>query len=108
MLYVAQPAMRLALLLTLAMRALYLLRFGGDPQCRNAVHLGQARSLIGGPPRCYGPPASVFALAGARLAGLGPVGAVQLLYLAAHLVFTAGVMALASWLWPSASRTRRV
>lgn len=96
--------LRTALLLTFGLRGLYLLRFGWDPMWANAVYLAQAKSLVVGPPRLYGPPVAVWVLVGERALGLAPVPALALLALAAHLALAAGTIALAHAMWPSLPR----
>src|SRR5712692_5237886 len=98
--------MRLALALTLGLRGLYLARFGWDPMWMNAVYLAQARSLLIPPSRIWGPPAPLLCIVALRAAGLSAIGALEVMYLAAHLLFAAGVIGIARWIWPTIPRLR--
>jgi hypothetical protein len=98
--------MRLAVTLTLALRGLFLARFGWDQRWANDVYLAQARSLVVGPVRFWGAPLPQLAIAAFRKLGFSSVGALEIVYLLAQLAFTAGVMGIARALWPSASRAR--
>ncbi len=100
--------LRLTLGLTLAMRALFLVRFGADPSWADAVYLAQAKSLALGPARIWGPPLPILLIFGGRAAGLSAVAALECIYLLAHLAFAAGVAGVAQWIWPSLPRMRGI
>jgi hypothetical protein len=96
-----------ALALVLALRILYLLRFGWDPNWMGFTLLGQARSLALGTGGFEEAPLAPALLVAARMAGLSGAGALGAVYLIGHVVFVLGALGLASFVWPDATQRRR-
>jgi hypothetical protein len=86
---------RLGLSLTLLLRGLYLVRFGWDPMWLNALYLLQARSFVVGKPRLYAGPLTPGLVWIERAVGIPSAATLGVLYIVAHLLFTAGVMGMA-------------
>lgn len=93
----------------LAARVLYLVRYGWDPGWGNLGYLNHARLIaLGNRGALEEQPLAFFALVVARKAGLSALRANEAVYLVAHLLFALGAMGIARFVWPSATRRRRV
>ena len=93
----------------LAARVLYLVRYGWDLGWGNLGYLNHARLIaLGNHGAVEEQPLAFFALVAARKAGLTALGANEAVYLVAHLLFALGVLGIARFVWPSATRRRRV
>lgn len=99
-------ALARCLALTLALRLVFVLRFGGDASWANAVYLAHAKSLALGRPHLWGPPLPLLAIRAARALGLSALGSLEAIYLVAHLVYAGAMLALARRIWPQMTATR--
>jgi 4-amino-4-deoxy-L-arabinose transferase-like glycosyltransferase len=93
----------------LAARVLYLVRYGWDLGWGNVGYLNHARLIaLGNRGAVEEQPLAFFALVAARKAGLTAVGANEAVYLVAHFLLALGALGIARFVWPSATRRRRV
>jgi hypothetical protein len=92
----------------LALRTLYIVRFGWDPGWMNQTYLSHAKGLALQGSAGGQPPFIPLVLVAMRRLGLSAIGALELFYLAAHLLLAYGTIALAELLWPDMSRRRRM
>ncbi len=93
----------------LAARLAYLARFGWDIGWMNLAYLDHARLLaLGRTQVAEEQPLAYFALVGARSLGLSALRANEAVYLLAHLALALGTLGLACFIWPQATRRRRL
>jgi hypothetical protein len=96
-----------AVALVLAFRGLFLLRFG-DGSWMNWSYVAHAKTFaLRGALGTEEPPLTPRLLAAFRSLGLGPLGALDAIYLLAHLLLVLGTLGLGTYLWPAASARRR-
>lgn len=96
-------------LVVLAVRALYLVRFGWDLGWGNVGYLAHARAIaLGQRTADEEQPLTYFALVAARRAGLTAVAANEVVYLVAHTLLALGTFGVARFIWPAASRARQI
>jgi len=99
----------LAAVVVLALRALYLLRFGWDGGWMNWGYLAHAKAYaLHGGEAMEEPPLSVLLLVFFRRLGATPLQALGATYLAAQLVLALGTLGLSDFVSPDASRRRRL
>jgi hypothetical protein len=92
----------------LAARLVYLARYGADVGWMNLNYLAHARAIALGLRRTFEErPLTYLALVGARRLGASARTANEVVYLAAHLLLSAGALGIARFLWPAASPRRR-
>jgi hypothetical protein len=95
--------------LTLAVRGLYLARFGWDGGWMNWAYLAHAKTLaLKGGVTMEEPGLTPLLLVAFRRIGLSALSAMGALYLLAHLGLALGVFGLADFIWPQASPRRRL
>jgi hypothetical protein len=94
--------------LVLAVRGLYLARFGWDAGWMNWGYLAYGKTLaLHGAAAMQEPPLTPFLLVVARRTGLDALHAVGAVYLVAHLGLALGTLLLGHFVWPEAGRRRR-
>jgi hypothetical protein len=95
--------------LVLAVRGLYLARFGWDAGWMNWGYLAYAKVLaLRGAVAMEEPPLTPTLLLLFRRMGLNALQAVGALYLLAHLCLALGTLLLGDFVWPGASHRRRL
>jgi hypothetical protein len=98
-----------ACVLTLAVRALYLVRFGWDGGWMNWAYLANAKAIaLQSRVTMEEPGLTPALLVLFRRSGLSALSAVGAVYLLAHLALALGTFGLADFVWPAASPRRRL
>jgi hypothetical protein len=95
-------------LLVLAVRLLYLARFGWDAGWMNWGYLAYGKAIaLHGTAAMQEPPLTPLLLFAARRAGLDALHAVGAVYLLAHLGLALGTLLLGHFIWPGAAPRRQ-
>ncbi|HXX30872.1 MAG TPA: hypothetical protein VEJ89_09145 [Myxococcaceae bacterium] len=103
------PFLAVATLAVLALRALYLWRFGWDAGWMNWGYLAHGKAYaLRGAEAMEELPLTVLLLVLFRRLGAESLGAIGATYLASHLAFALGTLGLGNFLWPEASPRRRI